>query len=295
MEDMPEKPELSEFLRSRRGRLRPVDVGLPERGYRRVPGLRREEVAALAGMSTDYYVRLEQGRNISASAEVLDALARALRLDDTERLHLHDLAKRRPARQSTPPPQRVRPGVQLLIDSLAQPAFVLGRRTDVLATNRLARALLTDFDALPAPERNHARWLFLNPDARELYGDWETVARENVAILRMDAGRHPDDTRLTALIGELSTKSPEFARWWADHDVLVRGHGTKRYRHPIVGELDIRYEALGLADEDQTLFVYSVEPESTSASALALLDSWSATPSPRNDELTAGDRPARSG
>jgi transcriptional regulator with XRE-family HTH domain len=255
-------------------------VGLPERGQRRVPGLRREEIATLAGVSTDYYVRLEQGRNISASDEVLDALARALQLDETERLHLHDLAKQRPVRQSTPPPQRVRPGVRTLLDSLAQPAFVLGRRTDVLATNRLARALLTDFDAMPEGERNHARWLFLDPLARELYGDWETVARENVAILRMDAGRHPDDARLSALIGELSMKSPEFARWWADHDVLVRGHGTKRYLHSVVGEIEIRYEALRLADADQTLFVYSVEPESASAKALALLDSWSGTPHP---------------
>ena len=136
---MPEKPELSEFLRSRRARLRPVDVGLPERGQRRVPGLRREEIATLAGVSTDYYVRLEQGRSITASEEVLDALARALRLDEAERLHLHDLAKHRPIRQSAPPSQRVRPGVRLLLDSLMQPAFVLGRRTDVLATNRLAR------------------------------------------------------------------------------------------------------------------------------------------------------------
>jgi hypothetical protein len=168
----------------------------------------------------------------------------------------------------------------MLLDSLTQPAFVLGRRTDVLAANRLARALLTDFDAMPESERNHARWLFLDPLARQLYGDWETVARENVAILRMDAGRHPEDARLAALIGELSVKSPEFARWWADHDVLVRGHGTKRYLHPIAGEIEISYEALRLADDDQTMFVYSVEPDSASAAALALLDSWSGTPSP---------------
>jgi hypothetical protein len=172
--------------------------------------------------------------------------------------------------------------VRLLLDSLSTPAFVLGRRTDVLATNRMARALLADFDAMPAGERNHARWLFLDPRARELYADWETVARENVAILRMDAGRYPDDEHLSALIGELSVKSPEFARWWADHDVLVRGHGTKRYRHPIVGEIDIRYEALQLADEDQTLFIYSVEPDSPSEQALALLDSWSGAPAPSN-------------
>jgi transcriptional regulator with XRE-family HTH domain len=288
---MPVKPELSEFLRSRRERLRPVDVGLPDRGQRRVPGLRREEVATLAGVSTDYYVRLEQGRNITASADVLDALARALQLDDAERLHLHDLAKPQPFRRSAPPPQRVRPGVRLLLDSLDTPAFVLGRRMDILATNRMCRALLADFDAMPAGERNHARWVFLDPRARELYGDWQTVARENVAILRMDAGRHPDDERLAALIGELSVKSPEFARWWADHDVLVRGHGTKRYQHPIVGDVEIRYEALQLADEDQTLFIYNTEPGSASAQALSLLDSWSATPDAPAPPLKPTPRP----
>jgi transcriptional regulator with XRE-family HTH domain len=275
---MAEQHELGEFLRSRRARLRPADVGLPDRGHRRVPGLRREELAMLAGVSTDYYVRLEQGRKITASADVLDAIARALQLDEAERSHLYDLAKPRPPRRSPSRPQRVRPGVQLMIDRLDTPAFVLGRRMDVLATNRLCRALLTDFDAMPPAERNHARWVFLDPRARELYVDWETVARENVAILRMDAGRYPDDERLAALVGDLSLKSPEFARWWADHDVLVRGHGTKRYRHPTVGEIEISYEALQLADEDQTLFVYNTEPGSASEQALALLDSWTASP-----------------
>jgi transcriptional regulator with XRE-family HTH domain len=275
------KVDLSEFLRSRRDRLRPVDVGLPERGQRRVPGLRREEVASLAGVSTDYYVRLEQGRNITASEHVLDALARALQLDEAERMHLHHLAKRRPARRGPSRPQRVRAAVHLLLDRLPTPAFVIGRRLDVLATNRMARALLADFDAMPVAERNHARWVLLDPRARDLYIDWEAVARENVAALRMDAGSHPDDAELLALVGELSVKSPEFARWWADHDVVVREHGAKRFLHPIVGEIDIRYEALQLADEDQTLFIYTVEPGSASEQALALLDSWSGTPAPQ--------------
>jgi transcriptional regulator with XRE-family HTH domain len=268
------KEELREFLRSRRARLAPEAVGLdPGPGHRRVPGLRREELAQLAGVSVDYYVRLEQGRNTSVSTSVLDAIARALRLDDHETAHLFDLARPSAARRSQP--QRVRAGVRVLLDSLETPAFVLGRRLDVLATNRMARALLCDFDALPARERNHARWVFLNPDARERYADWEAVARDNVAVLRMDAGRHPDDDELSALIGELSIKSAEFAHWWAAHDVLRQTHGTKRYRHPVVGELTIFYEALPLPDDaDQTLFVYSAEPGSPSSEALALLSSW---------------------
>ena len=245
-----------------------------------MPGLRREEIASLAGVSTDYYVRLEQGRNITASAEVLDAIARALQLDEAERAHLHHLAKPRPAKRATDRPQRVRPGVHLLLDGLTTPAFVLGRRLEVLASNRMARALLTDFEAMPVAERNHARWVFLDSSARERYTDWETVARDNVAVLRMEAGRRPDDAALAALVGELTVKSPEFGRWWADHDVLIRGHGVKGFHHPIVGELEIRYEAMQLADEDQTLFVYSVEPGSPAERALQLLDSWSATPVP---------------
>lgn len=288
---MPPKDELGEFLRSRRDRLRPDDVGLSGRGRRRVPGLRREEIASLAGVSTDYYVRLEQGRNITASGDVLDALARALRLDEAEREHLHHLAKPRPARRRPPRPQRVRPEVRRLMDGLATPAFVLGRRLDVLATNRMARALLADFDAMPAGERNHARWVFLDPRARDLYVDWETVARDNVAVLRMEAGERPGDEMLAALVGELSVKSPEFARWWAHHDVLVRGYGPKRFRHPIVGELEIHYEAVRLTDDDQTLFLYCVERGSPSERALMLLDSWSGAPDPDGDGV-APPRPA---
>jgi len=295
---MTPKEELREFLRSRRARIAPEDVGLPAgHGHRRVPGLRREELAMLAGVSVDYYVRLEQGRNASVSASVLDAIARALQLDEHERAHLFDLAKpTRAPRRPAPRPQRVRPGMRTLLDNLVTPAFVLGRRLDILATNRMARALLCDFDALPPRERNHARWVFLDPAARELYLDWEAVARDNVAVLRMDAGRHPDDPELSELIGELTIKSPDFARWWSDHDVLRQTHGTKRYHHPVVGNLTVAYEALPLPDDaEQTLFVYSVEPGSPSAEALALLGSWSLDVSARAAGSPASPPPPTSG
>ena len=295
---MTPKEELREFLRSRRARIAPEDVGLPAgHGHRRVPGLRREELAMLAGVSVDYYVRLEQGRNASVSGSVLDAIARALQLDEHERAHLFDLAKpTRAPRRPAPRPQRVRPGMRTLLDNLVTPAFVLGRRLDILATNRMARALLCDFDALPPRERNHARWVFLDPAARELYLDWEAVARDNVAVLRMDAGRHPDDPELSELIGELTIKSPDFARWWSDHDVLRQTHGTKRYHHPVVGNLTVAYEALPLPDDaEQTLFVYSVEPGSPSAEALALLGSWSLDVSARAAGSPASPPPPTSG
>jgi transcriptional regulator with XRE-family HTH domain len=272
------REELREFLRSRRARVRPDEVGLPVgAGPRRVPGLRREELALLAGVSVDYYTRLEQGRDVNVSGEVLDAVASALRLDEVERAHLRQLAQpaRERRRRTAPPPQRVRAGVRQLLDGMSTPAFVIGRRSDILATNRLARALLTDFDALPPEERNHARWVLLDPEARERYADWERVARDGVAALRVQAARHPEDPQLAALVGELTMRSPEFATWWAEHDVRVLSHGTKRYRHPVVGELTLSYEALPLIDDpDQVLYLYSVEPASPSAEALALLASW---------------------
>jgi len=275
---MAAKEELRDFLRLRRARLSPADVGLDaDRGPRRVPGLRREGLAQLAGLSVDYYTRLEQGRDINVSEDVLRAVANALQLREDERVHLLDLA--RPTRARRRPtagaPQRVRAGVRTLLDALPTPAFVLGRRLDVLATNRMTRALLCDFDTLPRRDRNHARWVFLDPVARERYLDWEAVARENVATLRMHAGRYPDDVELSALVGELTVKSPDFASWWADHEVLRRSHGTKRYHHPTVGELTIAYEALPLPDDiDQILFIYTAEPGSPSAQALHLLASW---------------------
>jgi transcriptional regulator with XRE-family HTH domain len=291
---MTRKAELREFLRVRRARLRPADVGIQSVGQRRVPGLRREEIASLAGMSVDYYIRLEQGRDLTPSPSVLDALARALRLDDVEREHLYSLIRPAPPTLAGPDaddsPTTIRPGVRLLLDSLPTPAFVIGRRLDILATNRMARAMLGDFDAKPVRDRNHARWIFLDPATRDLYVDWPVVARENVAILRRDAGRYPHDTELQALIGELSVASPEFRTWWADHDVLARNHGTKRYNHPIVGPMTIHYEASALGDDDQVLYIYSVEPGTPSADAMALLGSWAAT----EDRDTSGDHARQS-
>ena len=291
---MDKNVDLKDFLRTRRARLTPADAGITDEfPDRRVPGLRREELAALAGVSVDYYVRLEQGRHLNPSTTVVDALARALQLDDTERAHLFDLAQpghaRRPA---APRAQRVRPTMfQMLeaLDEAVSPAFIVGRRMDVLATNRMARALICDFNARPAGQRNKARFMFLDPQARDLYVQWEKVAAETVAILRLDAGRHPDDPQLSALIGELSVKSEHFRRWWAEHQVLVRTSGTKLYRHPIVGEVTIDFQALQLPeDAEQTLFVYTAKAGSPSRHALRLLASWNATsPAERTAEAAA--------
>jgi transcriptional regulator with XRE-family HTH domain len=276
--------ELKEFLRTRRARLSVDDVEIGgTAGVRRVPGLRREEVAQLAGVSVDYYSRLEQGRNLNVSDEVLDAVARALRLDDIERSYLFQIARsnpRRARRRTSARVQRVRPGVRRILDTLdgVAPAFVFGRRMDVLATNRLARALMTDFEALPPRDRNMLRYTFLDESARDLYVDWAEVARDNVAVLRLDAGRHPDDPLLAELVGELAVRSPEFRRWWADHNVRERSHGTKRYHHPLVGNFTVDYEAVALpGDADQTMCIYTAEAGSASESALQLLASWTAT------------------
>ncbi|QJT06179.1 helix-turn-helix domain-containing protein [Streptomyces asoensis] len=287
--------DLSAFLRRCRARLTPESVGLPEQGaYRRVPGLRREEVAQLAGVSTDYYTRLEQGRDITPSDSVLDAIARALRLNDAERTHLFDLVKPKPAkeRRRAPTVQRARVGLRRILDSFDDhAAFILGRRGDVLATNHLCRVLLADFDAMPYRERNLTRWIVLAPEARELYEDWAKIAAEMTAILRLDAGRHPDDTRTAELVGELTMKSEHFRRWWDDHKVLNRTFGHKRFRHPLVGPLTIDYQAFTLpGEDDQTLFLYLPAQDQTSQEAWRLLASWnareagprphSATPSP---------------
>ncbi|WP_405144213.1 helix-turn-helix transcriptional regulator [Sphaerisporangium sp. NBC_01403] len=273
--------ELREFLRSRRARITPEEAGLPPQpGTRRVPGLRREEVAQLAGVSVDYYVRLERGRNVNASESVLDALAHALHLNETERGHLFAVAKPT-RRQSRPlPPQQVRPGLYRVLETMPDaPAMVLGRRMDVLASNPLARALFTDFDALPHRERNMLRYLFLDEAARELYVDWVGAARGAVAALYLYAGRYPHDPRLAELIGDLSLRDEDFRRWWADHNVLRRTHGVKRYHHPLVGDLTLGYEALTPAgDPDQTLGLHTAARGSPSEQALRLLASWTSEP-----------------
>ncbi|MGW6733248.1 helix-turn-helix domain-containing protein [Streptomyces sp. NPDC055013] len=274
------RAELSEFLRTRRARLKPEDVGLPDFGrHRRVPGLRREELAQLAGVSVAYYTRLEQGNGRNVSAEVLDAIARALRLSDAEHSHLTHLAKpkqhkKKPAART----QQVRPALRQLLDSIdGVPAYVSGRRSDILAWNRMAAAVFGDWSELPVQERNWARLVFLKPEYRDLFVEWDQKASDMVAFLRMDAGCHSDDPRLSALIGELSLKSEEFRRLWANHDVKEKSYGVKRLRHPLVGELTLNFESFRLSDgTEQVLITYHAEPGSPSAEALRLLASWGA-------------------
>ncbi|MEU4426071.1 helix-turn-helix transcriptional regulator [Actinoplanes sp. NPDC024001] len=270
---MGRRSDLGEFLRKCRADTPPLTG---DGTARRVPGMRREEVAQLAGVSVDYYTRLEQGRHSSPSDAVLDALARVFGLDQAGRAHLADLA--RPPRRGPvrTPPQRVRPAMRQMIESMTEhPAFIIGRRTDVLASNALGRALLTDWPKLPPAHRNYTRWIFLDPVAREVYLDWETVAAEVVGTLRLYAGRNPDDVRLHELVGELTIESPQFRTWWNDRQVHERTHGTKRMTHPAVGEITIRYEALALpGDEEQTLFLYTTDPGSRSHDNLRLLALW---------------------
>ncbi|MFI1045787.1 helix-turn-helix domain-containing protein [Streptomyces griseoruber] len=271
------RAELSEFLRTRRARLKPEDVGLPDFGrHRRVPGLRREELAQLAGVSVAYYTRLEQGNGRNVSAEVLDSIARALRLTDAEHAHLTHLAKPKHKKKQAARPQQVRVALQQLIDAMdAVPAYVVGRRAEVLAWNRMAAAVFGDWAELPPAERNWARMVFLKPEYRDLFVDWEQKAIDIVCALRMNAGCYPDDPRLSALVGELSVKSEEFRRLWATHDVKEKSHGVKHLRHPLVGELFLNFEGLKLADDgDQTLVTYHAEPGSASAEALRLLAAW---------------------
>jgi transcriptional regulator with XRE-family HTH domain len=274
--------DIAEFLASRRARLTPDQVGLPAWGPRRVKGLRREEVASLAGVSLEYYRRLERGNASGVSDSVLEALARALQLDDAERAHLFDLARAAnpvARKRRRPVQQRLRPAVLRILDSMSAPAILRNSHVDYLASNPLGRALYAPlFDSAEQPP-NSARFTFLDPAAQEFYVDWERTAKDLVAHLRSEAGRSPHDRGLSDLVGELSTRSQEFREWWAAHNVRYHQTGTKRLRHPVVGELELDYEVMDVsADDGLTISVYSAEPGSRSAQALDLLASWTATP-----------------
>jgi transcriptional regulator with XRE-family HTH domain len=270
---------LGAFLRARRAQLDPQECGLPATdSARRVTGLRREEVAALAAISVDYYTRLEQGR-VSASAPVLATLVRALRLDDDQQHYLYELAGRtdgRPRRRRAP--QRLRPAMRRLLDQLPHtPALVLGKRLDILAWNQAAAALYTDFAAVPADRRNYLRLLFTDPAMRELDLDWEHDARDAVAALRLEVAADSGDPELARLVGELAVRDADFRTWWAEHRVSSAAYGTKRYRHPLVGDLTLDCDTWAASDSSgQRLMVLTAEPGSPSHDALSILAFWTA-------------------
>ncbi|WP_055563384.1 helix-turn-helix domain-containing protein [Streptomyces atriruber] len=273
------KTQLGDFLQTRRSQLRPADIGVPTYGERRrVPGLRREELALLAGVSTSYYTRLEQGRSPSASPEVLDAIAGALRLDESERRYLHDVAKvdRRRTRGRRPAPERVPDATRQFLDVLGDvPAIVLSRRTDVLAWNRTGHALFAghlDFGApdLPARRPNMARLVFLDDHVRDLYADWPGKARAVVGNLRVVAAQYPEDAALHALLGELSAKSTKFASMWADHRVKACTGADYEMRHPLVGPLTVVQQSMS-SGRGPAVVVATTEAGSPSRAALALL------------------------
>ncbi|AGZ42686.1 helix-turn-helix transcriptional regulator [Actinoplanes friuliensis] len=281
---MDHRRQIQDFLSSRRARISPESVGLPVAGRkRRVPGLRREEVASLAGVSVDYYVRLERGALIAASDTVIEAIARALHLDAVERAHLFDLARagRRPssARPRRATPATVAAPVQAVLDALVgAPALVRNPILDVITMNDLGRALYSELHSDPDRPANLARFTFLDPRARNFWVDWDQVADDFVGHLQAAAGTDPDDPALTQLIGELSTRSEQFRRMWARHDVRAHPRGVKRVRHPAVGVLDLRYEVMQLSAEPGLTFVaYTTEPGTPSHDNLSLLAAWTAT------------------
>lgn len=280
---MDNRADAREFLSSRRAKITPEMAGLPTYGgRRRVAGLRREEVALLAGVSVDYYTRLERGNLSGVSESVLDSLARALQLDEAERAHLFDLARAAntsPRTRRRSAPRQVRPSLQRLLDSITTaPAWVRNGRMDFLAANRLGYALYSEVFADPVRPANNARYVFLDPRSQSFYSDWEQGANDLVAILRSEAGRDPYDRDLHDLIGELSTRSETFRTRWASHNVRFHRTGIKRLHHPVVGDLELTYEAMEFpADPGLTMFVYTAEPGSASEDALKLLASWAAT------------------
>ena len=282
---MDNRSDIRDFLTSRRARISPQQAGLlPGGGRRRVPGLRREEVAVLAGVSTDWYIRLEKGHIAGVSEDVLEAVARALQLDEAERTYLFDLARAAvmPARS----PQRrggaqIPPRVQWMLDSMTgSAAFVANGRLDIVAANSLGRALHAPLFDVPGRPANFARFQFLDPRARDFYPDWEGAAGMTAALLRAEAGRRPHDAQLRELVGELSTVSEEFRTRWAAHDVRIHHDGVKQFRHPVVGTLDLGYCTLALPAEDAAdlrLTIYTAEPGSASEDGFRLLASWAAT------------------
>lgn len=281
---MDNRAEVREFLTSRRARLAPRDVGLPDVGRRRVPGLRRSEVAVLAGVSIEYYSKLERGSLAGASPSVLDAVARALQLDDAARAHLIHLAQaadgtgailrpRRGTRRDWTPS----PTLQWVLDAYADgPAVIRNGRLDMVATNQLGRAMHSSlYERCDSDPPNYARYVFLDTDSQRFSGDWEASADACVAVLRTEAGRDPHDKQMHDLVGELSTLSEEFRRRWSSHDVRLHGSGTKRFHHATVGALELTYESLEMVSEPGlTLTLYAAEPASRTAEALAMLGSW---------------------
>ena len=301
---MDNRADVREFLMSRRAKLTPGVAGVIGGTNRRVPGLRRSEVATLAGVSVEYYAKLERGTIGGASASVLDAVARALQLDDTERAHLFDLARaadgippsgrprRRTTRSAVP-----RPSLQWALSAITDGvAFVRDQRQDLLATNALGRAFYAPVIGDGGRTPNLARFQFLDPTSRDFYPDWDLFAEMCVAIMRAEAGRDPHDKGLQDLVGELSTRSDVFRRLWGAHDVRTHGSGTKRFHHPVVGELTLAYEELAItAEPGQVLLVYTAEPGSPSAERLRLLASWSADPAPIDATRAEGASPAATG
>jgi transcriptional regulator with XRE-family HTH domain len=289
------RAEVREFLVSRRAKITPQRAGLPDYGARRVPGLRRAEVAALAGVSVEYYSKLERGALAGVSASVLDAIAGALQLDDAERGHLFHLAhaadgtsagmrpRRRPGKGWTP-----RPSLQWVLDRFAAPAIVRNGRMDLLAVNHLGRAMHSSlYRDEPGNQPNFARYTFLDDDSHRFYSNWEEAADTCVAILRTEAGRDPFNKGLHDLVGELSTRSEDFRRRWSAHNVRYHGAGTKYFHHDVVGDLELAYESVDMISEPGlTLSLYAAEPDSPTAHALDLLASWAAT---QNVTTTAAD------
>ncbi|AXE39749.1 helix-turn-helix transcriptional regulator [Acidipropionibacterium virtanenii] len=287
------KSELGEFLQARRAAVAPESVGLPQSDRRRVPGLRREEVAILVGVSTDYYVRLEQGRGGRPSEQLLEAISRTLLLDSTQRAHLYDLAHPRPRRVRRIPQEQMPDMTRAFLSTLAVPALVMSRSMQVIGWNPLASAVFTDYGALPDQERNSARLLFLDEEIAARHRDWETSARGSVGILRKAAGEDPDDTALASLVGELSVRSGTFRRLWAEHHVYEKSTGMNLMRHPDVGDIDLNYVAWTTPATPRQMLVTYMPNDPRSAEAVQLLGSMAAASSSTGPEPPPSARGSR--